>query len=297
MKTKIKIVLIAALVFIAIFVVIQFFLPDKYLTKLFSKTGTLRVESTPKTNIFLNNSLIGQTPVQINLKEGVYTVKLVPESSPGIISYSASLRIFDKTTTYLNRELASKDLLSGGETLSLEKSGSEQAQIWVNTDPIGIIVALDGEDRGVSPVFMDNVSAGNHELSVRGEGFLPRSIKVNTVIGYKLTADFKLIIDEEYKKTKQAKKKKISDSSPTYLEILDTPTGWLRVRSEPSLNASESAQVNPGEQFQFFQEQDNWYEIEYEESKRGWVFGDYIKEIRNSGGLPAPSISPDETEN
>ncbi len=290
MTNKLRVILIAVLVFIAVFIVGQFFLPDKYVVRLFTKTGTLRVESVPKTSVFVNSTFIGQTPLQVSLKTNVYTVKVVPEGSEAsLISWSGTVRIFENTTTYINRELASKDLQSAGEVISLEKVGSDKAQIWVSTDPKGMIVSLDGQDRGVSPVFMDNISAGSHELAVRGERFLARTIKVNTVEGYKLTADFKLMIDENYKKPAPKKTKKPVSQEPQKLLILDTPTGWLRVREEPSLNASESAQVQPGDEFLYFEEQSNWYQIEYEPDKLGWVSGEYVDLI-----TPTPSPTPEE---
>ena len=289
MATKLKIIFIAILVFVAVFIIGQFFLPDKYVVRLFAKTGTLRVESVPKTSVFVNSAFIGQTPLQLSLKTDVYTVKLVPEASEAsLISWSGSVRIFENTTTYVNRELASKDLLSAGEVISLEKVGSDKAQIWVSTDPNGVIVSLDGEDRGVSPVFMDNINQGSHELAVRGERFLPRTIKINTVEGYKLTADFKLAIDENYKKPAPNKAKKPISKKPQKLMILDTPTGWLRVREEPNLNASESAQVAPGDEFTYFEEQNNWYQIEYEIDKLGWVYGDYIEIVNETTPTPTP---------
>jgi len=280
MGKKIKTILIAILVFIGVFIIGQFLFPDKYVTRLFNKTGTLRVESVPKTNVFLNNSLIGQTPFETSVKTGVYTIKLVPESSEAsLIPFSSTVRVFENTATYINHELAAKDVLSAGEILALEETKGQKAQIWVNTDPLGVIVSLDGQDRGVSPVFMENISAGTHELSVKGEGFLPRSLKINTVEGYKLTADFKLMIDQNYEKPKEDKKNKKTKSTAQKIQILDTPTGWLRVRESPNLSASESAQVKPGEEFIYQQEENNWYQIEYEKDKLGWVFGDYVKVV------------------
>lgn len=290
MNYKLKTVFIAVLIFLAVFIITQFFIPDKYVMRLFSKTGTLRVESVPKTNVFLNSALIGQTPFQINLKEGVYSIKLVPEAKDArLISWSGPIRVFERTTIYVNRELANKDLLSGGEILSLSKLSDKQTQIWVSTDPQGVFVSLDGQDRGVSPVYMDNVSPGNHELAVYGDGFLARSLKVNVIQGYKLTADFKLVKDTKYKPVLPKAKK---PQKPQKLLIKQTPTGWLRVREEPSLNASESAQVLPGEEFVYFNQEDNWYEIEYTEGQKGWVSGEYVELITE----PTPTPTDEETE-
>jgi len=293
MLAKIKIILIAILLFLAVFVVLQFFFPDRSVTRLFTKNGTLQIESVPRTNVFINSTLYGQTPMQTSLKEGVYTVKLVPEASEAkIISWSGTVRVFEKTTTYINRELASNELLSGGEILSLEKSGKGAAQLWVSTEPSGVFVSLDGEDRGVSPVFIENVATGQHELSVRGDGLLPRTIKVIAVADHKLIADFKLMRDENFKEKEIQKKKKQTIEEAKLLRVLETPTGWLRVRSEPSLGASESAQVVPGEEYKYYTVEQNWYQIEYEEGKRGWVSGEYIEEVDET--LPTSTPTPEE---
>lgn len=301
LKTKLKTIFIAVLVFIAVFIVNQFFIPDKYVLRLFSKTGTIRIESIPKTSIFINSGFVGQTPLQINLKTGVYTVKLVPESNEAdLISWSSEVRVFENTTTFINRELANKDIYSSGEILSLEKGTGEKAQIWINTEPSGLFVSLDGEDRGISPMFMDNVTQGSHELTVRGEGFVPRTIKINVINGYKLMADFKLMIDKDYEKKDEDKKKKPPAKKTTQkLRILETSTGWLRVREAPSLNASESAQVLPGEEFTYLEEQNNWYQIEYELDKLGWVLGDYVEIIDSQEPTPTldePTPTPQEAE-
>ena len=57
--------------------------------------------------------------------------------------------------------------------------------------------------------------------------------------------------------------------------ISATPTGWLRVRSEPNLNATEIAKVNTGESFTFLEEKDGWYKIALKDGKDGWVSSQY----------------------
>ena len=63
------------------------------------------------------------------------------------------------------------------------------------------------------------------------------------------------------------------------LEILSTPTGWLRVRFEPSLEASEAAKVDTGKTFAYFEEQSGWYQIEYEKGKKGWISAQYANPV------------------
>lgn len=279
---KLKTLFFAICLFAVIFIVVQLLAPDKFVTNLFSRSGTLRVESAPTTNIFLDSKLIGRTPLQINLKEGVYTIKLVPEgASASLLSYTNKIKVQSNATTYVNREMAKSDLLSSGEILALEKSHSEMGQILVSTDPQGVFVSLDGEDRGVSPIFMDNVTEGEHELAVSGEGLIPRSIKVNILRSYKLLAEFKLKVDEDYqtKKQKQKEEEKKKKLKKPQVQIIDTPTGWLRVRFEPSIEASEAGKVNPGDLFAPLEEKEGWYLIEFAEGKTGWILSDYTKTL------------------
>ncbi len=67
-----------------------------------------------------------------------------------------------------------------------------------------------------------------------------------------------------------------------YVEILTTPTGWLRVRSEPNgLVENEVAKVNTGETYPFIESNDTgWYKIEYEPGKQGWVAATYAKLVK-----------------
>ena len=65
------------------------------------------------------------------------------------------------------------------------------------------------------------------------------------------------------------------------VEILATPNGFLRVRSEPSTTADELVKVKSGEKFKYIEEDSKtgWFKIEYEEGKEGWVSGEFVKKI------------------
>ncbi|MEK9179363.1 MAG: PEGA domain-containing protein [Patescibacteria group bacterium] len=280
MGGKIKAVVVTIVICLLLFALLQAFMPDAFLKKIFNSTGTLRAESSPVVNVFLDSTLIGQTPLLTNLKDGVYSLKFVPEAtSKETVTWSGRVRIFKNATTFLNRQLSKSDLLSAGEMLSMEKNSSNKGQVLVTTEPTGMFVALDGDERGVAPVFIDSVGAGEHELLAHGEGFIPRSVKIQVINGYKVNVEIKLGIDEQFKKKKE-EAKKLKDSKTTsskFIQVKNTPTGWLRVRSEPDVNASESAKVNPGEKYPYFEEKEGWFQIEYEKDARGWVLGDYVQ--------------------
>jgi len=60
-----------------------------------------------------------------------------------------------------------------------------------------------------------------------------------------------------------------------YVLIKETPTGWLRVRMEPSTTATEAAKVNPGEKYPLLEEKGGWYKIRYSGDKEGWISAQY----------------------
>ncbi len=64
------------------------------------------------------------------------------------------------------------------------------------------------------------------------------------------------------------------------LKIRPTGVGYLNVRTEASLTAGIIKQVSPGEIFEYRTAADGWYQIEYDVDSYGWVFGDYVEEIK-----------------
>ena len=103
MKTKLKTILTAVFIFLGIFLILQFFLPDKYLSRVFNHLGALKIESKPQTSVFVDSALLGQTPLQVNLTAGVHEIKLVPESADtNLLPWSEQIVINQDTTTYVN---------------------------------------------------------------------------------------------------------------------------------------------------------------------------------------------------
>jgi len=72
-----------------------------------------------------------------------------------------------------------------------------------------------------------------------------------------------------------------SESSNPKLKILDTPTGWLNVRDTASLDGNIITKVYSNEQYEYTEEKDGWYYITIPKNKSGWVFGEYVQELKN----------------
>lgn len=274
--------------------------------------AVLKVASTPTTIIFLNNENIGTTPFENKVAGGEYTIKLVPESTDQTtVSWEEKIKLEPNLLTYVNRELGESDFKSAGEVLTLEKISGKEAQLAILSVPDGATITLSGQEKGTTPQVIQDMPAGSYELQVTASGFLARSVKVKTTQGYKLNASFQLAVSGEtisspvpqssadaspaaVKTTAIPKAKASPGASPKagasprsivsppakpYVEILETPTGFLRVRKEPSTGADEVARVAPGEYYSLLDETSGWYKIEYEEGKEGWISGQYAKKF------------------
>jgi hypothetical protein len=59
--------------------------------------------------------------------------------------------------------------------------------------------------------------------------------------------------------------------------ILQTGTGWLRVRQTPGLSGTEVARVNVDQKYPVLEEQTGWVKIKVSETVTGWVSADFVK--------------------
>ena len=285
MKGKLILLTILLLGF-GIFVFVRFFILNNE-----NAFGRLNAVSSPVASVFIDNVAVGKTPFEQKYKVGEYMLKLIPEgTATDTASWQGKVKIYKNALTYVNRELGSSDVTSAGEiftTTKMEKAAksSDLGEIYVETEPAGAIVYLDNDEKGVSSLILSEVIKGDHELSVFMPKFLRRTQKVNVDAGYRVNAVFKLAIDQSAASggTAADKKKEKPEATEsgklkkTYISILDTPTGFLRVREEPAITASEAAQVKPGEKFDLLDEDNGWYKIEYEKGKEGWVYSQYAE--------------------
>lgn len=281
--------------------------------------AVLKVTSTPTATVFLDDKKIGSTPLEEKVDVGEFKLKLISESSTeNSISWEETITLSANLLTYVNRELGASELESAGEVLTLEKVSTDGAQVAVLSTPDGATVSLDSQDKGTTPTIIEGIEVGSFDLKVETPGYKPRSVKIKTSKGYKLTASFQLAASDmpigspapssspnptsvssvrpsprttpsATARTSPASSARPSPRSPTasavksspppkpYVEILDTPVGFLRVRKEPSTSSEELARVNPGEFYSLLDEESGWYKIEYEDAKEGWVSSQYAE--------------------
>lgn len=279
MKKKLIILFLLGFAFAVIIIFREIIFQDSY--------GRLKVSSSPTSSVFLDNLTIGKVPFEQKIKEGEYLLKLIPESpATDTATWQGKIRIHKNSLTFVERELGSTDINSAGVVLTIMKTDSaapNTGEIEVIADPAGSIVYLDNDEKGITPLKISGIVKGEHELSVYSPGFFRRTQKINVESSYKDIAEFKLAVDPSHKRVEDIKKeKKASDSAvlkKTFVVVRETETGFLRVRSEPSLSASEAAQVKPKDKFELLEESSGWYKISYEQDKVGWVYGQYAQKV------------------
>ncbi len=249
--------------------------------------AALDISSYPSATIFLNDEELGTTPYKnTSLKPGSYRLKLVP-SDPTIPTFEKNIPLNNKITTIVDYQFdADKDKTSG-YILYFEKAGEkDQSGLVVTTKPDASTVAVDGQMQGFSPINIPNITEGDHQILVTFPGYESKEIYARGINAYRLVAEVQLKKDQlppepEEEEESDDDQELSDDDKPElpYVTILDTPTGWLRVRIEPSTSASEAAKVDPGKDYSLLDEKSGWYQIEYLEGEEGWISGRYAEKF------------------
>jgi len=229
------------------------------------------------------------TPYEEYRKPAEIILRLVPSSSGKPMAvWESKITLTEGVTTVIRHDFGETNDLSAGEVLSFEKTGSKKAELAVVSVPDAAEVKFDGQSRGFTPLPIHNASSmEEHTLTVSHPGYVTREITgLKTVPGYKLTAVVYLSQDPQVQAQAQAEEASASSTVSeepeiSKVEILETGTGFLRVRAEASKASVEITQVTPGKQFDLIEEDKSgeWYKIEYEKGKQGWISAQYVKKV------------------
>lgn len=272
------------------------------------KPGGIMVDTSPVSSVYVNGELAGKTPLQKTYDSGEIILKLVPLiTDQSLLPFETKINLIPGVQTVVRREFGVDENSSSGDIISFEKQGGQNASLIVVSTPDNAQVTIDGVVRGFSPYKTSSISPAKHQITVKASGYSDRVMTINTVFGYQLDLFAKLSVS-----------KTASDPTPTptsspvtqnYVEILSTPTGYLRVRTEPGTAGEEIAQVKPGDRFLYLGEDalTGWYKIQYEEPKAGlpngisgWVSNQYSKIVDKLGQnivssptpIPSPTLGP-----
>jgi len=271
--------------------------------------GALQISSTPRATVFIDGSQAGMTPFfNDKIKAGEHTIKLVPESTTdNLVSWESKVNLLPSIITAINRTLGSSEASSSGEIISLEKIGrKDKSSLAVISLPDQAVVKINGEAKGFTPLTIEDLDPADYQVTISSSGYEERTVAAHAVGGYKLIINVKLAqqtagIQEATpsgeltatptptgkttpspKATPSAKvtptpKAQVTPPAKPYITVKETPTGFLRVRNEPSTTGEELTQIKPGEMYPYLnEEKSGWLKIEYVTGKEGWVSGVYV---------------------
>lgn len=253
----------------------------------------ISIETNPVSVVYINGEQVGRTPYEETREAGEITLKLIPESfDTPLAPYETKMELVSGVNTIVRRDFAETDEESSGYVISFEKVGNKETSIAVISIPDSAEVSIDGAVRGFTPLKESAVSPGEHTLTVNADGYEERTIRLNANEGYKLTAIVKLAPGGDI--VEEPEEEEPEEPQIQEVEILDTPTGFLRVRGGPSTSFEEVVQVEPGERFPYLEtdEDTGWFKIELEDQE-GWVSNQYAEIVEEEEATPSPSPSPE----
>lgn len=295
MKTlKITLVVLATAVILVgtAFLLINYFKP---------KLAGIYVSTSPSSSVYINGGFLGKTPFQNTLEAGLVTIRLVPDTSDkNLLPFETKLTFTPGIQTVVRREFGKSEDESSGDIISFEKDLEGNTGLIVISTPDNAQVSVDGVSRGFAPYKTSSISPAEHQITVRAAGFTDRILTVSTKKGFRLVLFAKL-----------AKVQEESLATPTpapapqyFVVILSTPTGYLRVRTQPGTSGEEIGQVNPGNKFLYLEtdSKTGWFEIQFEEPKPGlpngivgWISNQFAKVVDVSGNSVPLPIAPSPT--
>ncbi|MEX2012868.1 MAG: PEGA domain-containing protein, partial [Candidatus Levyibacteriota bacterium] len=240
--------------------------------------GALQVTSIPDSSVYLDGKLIGKTPLckcetQDMIAVGDHVVKLVP-SSGDFMPFEGKITIYKSVLTVLDRTFGNGASSQGSVITLTPIDDKNAAQFFAISFPDKAQVLLDGSPAGETTLLLPNITASDHELIFKKEGYNEKVIRVRAARGYKLSATVYLGISDTIASSSAIASPSAVPSVATVL-ILNTPTGFLNVRSAASLSGLILEQVNPGDSFELVSEQTGWYQIKLTSGEMGWISSQY----------------------
>ncbi len=215
--------------------------------------------------VFLDGKEVGKTPYEDkNLPVKQVDVKLEKDGS----LWQGKVNLTSQTIAIINRDLAKEAASSAGEILTLEKGKG----LTVVSNPSESEIEIDGKSVGKSPITL-NLDSGEHTIVVSHPNYLKRSIRASLPDNFNLTVSIDLSLSEA---DLTAVATEVITQTPK-VKVLQTPTGFLRVRDKPSLSGKELTRVNTGETMVFLENLSGWTRVKLSDGTEGFVSTTYIE--------------------
>lgn len=244
--------------------------------------GGVYIDTIPSSNVYINGKYMDVTPYKNTFEVGKVKIKMVPNDTT-LSPYETEVDLKSGIQSVIMYKFSQIPEESNGYVLSFDKQPNGGANIVVVSDPEGAQVFIDNQVEGFAPYKSVNLEAKKYKLSIKKTGYDDMDMSVKLYEGYKLN-----VLANLAKSPVSTPSPEPTPSTKTYIEILDTPTGFLRVRTEAGSKGEEIAEVKPGSKFLFLEEDSDsgWYKIQYKEPApglpngiQGWVSNQYSKKV------------------
>ncbi|MBI2020393.1 PEGA domain-containing protein [Candidatus Daviesbacteria bacterium] len=226
----------------------------------------LTVTSAPEgAAVILDGKEIGITPFESKgLEPKEYDLKIQKDN----LFWQGKVKLNEGTITVVSRELSQDPYSSVGEILTLTKGRG----ITVLSNPQEAELKIDGKAYGKTPITVA-IDSGEHNISLNHSNYLERNTKANLPEGYNLI----VLIDLQLSEADLTSVQTPVITQTLEVVVLDTPTGFLRVRDKPSLAGKEITQVKPGDKLILLEELPSWARVRLADGTEGYVSATYIE--------------------
>ena len=256
---------------------------DLWLKK--DKTNLTVISQPSGATVSIDSTDVGKTPFSLDtITPGEYSLKL---SFPGFESETLRIKVVDGYRLNVSAQLfpiplpsnarvfpdsgGLWDLTLDNESIAASPERAAALVYWMKTRPNAVVL---GDNEEVSfDFFLDyrgNLydGEGNLVLTVSGKEALQEA-SVGGYLGFDtkspgLTTEAREVYVDLFTGVEKA-------------TVLQTGTGWLRVRGTPSLSGEEISRVNVGESYPVLEEQSGWVKIRLTGETVGWVSADFVR--------------------
>lgn len=276
---KFLLISIPLLLAVAIFIGFAFFYNRS------TDKGALQVTANPKSNVYLNGQLIGQTPLckcelPDMLPVGEYTIRVTPLQS-GYEPFESKVTVGKTVLTVLDRTFG-KGPTGEGSIITLSPlEDKEASELSVLSFPQGASVLVDNGMQAETPYTYKNLTISDHDVKLGKTGYREKLVRIRTAAGYRVTTLVFLGVNPDG--LAQTPTSAVSPTaSPSAaiaqkVRVLQTPNGFLNVRSQPSTAAGIVTRLNTGDIVDLVSEQEGWYEVRLSDGTTGWISNQYAR--------------------
>ena len=249
--------------------------------------GALLIRSIPPSNVYLDGKLVGKTSFcvatencknKMGVDVGEHSIRLISVGGK-YPPYDTKITINKLTLTVLDRTFGNNGESEGTIVGLSPLSDKSDAEISVTSLPDKANVFLDGNPVGITPLLLKQVSESDHELRFTLDGYKDELLKIKTTLGFQINVSVFLGIKADLSDLSLPLTPAAPSAMPAVASvlILDTPTGFLRVRESNSISSAEVGRINPGESYELVNEKDGWFEIKISSSgaRLGWISSQY----------------------